>query len=90
MINVSKLVWLKTRNFFGRGGGVAVRIQFKDFSSDFMYERTNSEEVWLNVVQGSADTAGFASRFVLCRLSFGDIYRSKAIRVPRRLLNDAT
>ena len=44
-----------------------------------MHGRTNSEEVWLRVVQGSADAAGFASVFVLCRLSFAIFIEVKLI-----------
>jgi hypothetical protein len=60
-------------------GGVTLGIQIKGFSRDSMHGRTNSEEVWLRVVQGSADAAGFASVFVLCRLSFAIFIEVKLI-----------
>jgi len=59
-------------------------------SGDFIYERTNSDEVWLHVLQGSADAAGFTLSFCLVQTIVCDIYRRKASRVTRRRRNDAT
>jgi hypothetical protein len=44
-----------------------------------MYERIISDEFRLHVVQCSADAAGFACRFVLCRLSFAIFVEVKLV-----------